>query len=170
VFDIGCGNGAAANELHKKGFEVVGIDPSPEGIALAKRHYPDVEFSLDSTETELAGRYGRFPFVLSLEVIEHIFAPRVFARRAYDLLLPGGTAIISTPYNGYLKNLALALMGQMDRHFTALWDNGHIKFWSRQTLRALLEEAGFRELRFWRVGRIPPLAKSMIVAARKPES
>ena len=58
-------------------------------------------------------------------------------------------------------------MGKMDNHFTALWDYGHIKFWSFKTLRLLLEEAGFKEVTFQRVGRIPMLAKSMIAIAKK---
>lgn len=56
----------------------------------------------------------------------------------------------------------------MDAHLTALWDHGHIKFWSMRTLAILLEEAGFCDIRFERVGRIPALAKSMIAVARKP--
>ena len=80
----------------------------------------------------------------------------------------GGTAILSTPYHGYWKNLALALSGKMDAHFTALWDYGHIKFWSIATLTRLLAEAGFVDIRFKRVGRIPALAKSMIAIARRP--
>ena len=76
-------------------------------------------------------------------------------------------AIISTPYHGYLKNLVLALSGRLDAHFTALWDGGHIKFWSKRTLRILLEEVGFEKIAFG-VGRIPLLAKSMIVTAEKP--
>jgi 2-polyprenyl-6-hydroxyphenyl methylase/3-demethylubiquinone-9 3-methyltransferase len=55
----------------------------------------------------------------------------------------------------------------MDAHFTALWDNGHIKFWSQNTLKQLLLEAGFVDIRFNRVGRIGPLAKSMIAIAKK---
>ena len=62
----------------------------------------------------------------------------------------------------------MALTNHMDKHFTALWDNGHIKFWSIDTLGELLREAGFVDVRFERVGRIPPLAKSMIAIARKP--
>ncbi len=68
--------------------------------------------------------------MISLEVVEHLYFPRKFARTVYDLLEPGGTAIISTPYHGYWKNLVMALTGTMDAHFTALWDHGHIKFWS----------------------------------------
>jgi hypothetical protein len=37
---------------------------------------------------------------------------------------------VSTPYHGYHKNLGLALSGKMDAHFTALWEGGHIKFFS----------------------------------------
>lgn len=55
----------------------------------------------------------------------------------------------------------------MDAHFTALWDGGHIKFWSVETMTALLAEAGFEDMAFYRVGRISALAKSMIVVARK---
>jgi hypothetical protein len=61
----------------------------------------------------------------------------------------------------------MALTGKMDNHFTALWDYGHIKFWSIKTLQQLLEEAGFMNIRFRRVGRIPALAKSMIAVAMK---
>ena len=62
----------------------------------------------------------------------------------------------------------MALSGKMDAHFTALWDHGQIKFWSFKTLSALLREAGFVDIRFERVGRMPALAKSMIAVARKP--
>jgi 2-polyprenyl-6-hydroxyphenyl methylase/3-demethylubiquinone-9 3-methyltransferase len=86
----------------------------------------------------------------------------------FDLCERGGTVVFSTPYHGYLKNVALALSGKVDRHFTALWDHGHIKFWSCSTLSTLLEEAGFETPRYLRVGRIPPLAKSMIAIAHKP--
>lgn len=79
----------------------------------------------------------------------------------------GGTAILSTPYHGYWKNLAMALTGKMDAHFTALWDHGHIKFWSMNTLTALLKETGFCNIGFKRAGRIPALAKSMIAVARR---
>jgi hypothetical protein len=106
--------------------------------------------------------------VIRVEVVEHIYGPEDYAKTLFDLVEPGGTAIVSTPYHGYLKNLALAVSGHMERHFTALWDHGHIKFWSIPTLTTLLTEVGFRDIRFLRVGRIPALAKSMIAVAQKP--
>lgn len=168
VFDLGCGNGSIAAALHELGHTVTGIDGSASGIAQARAAYPHLALHQASAYDDLAARFGQFPLVLSLEVVEHLFDPRRFAEVVFDLLEPGGTAVISTPYHGYIKNLALALTGRMDAHFTALWDFGHIKFWSIKTLSALLEEAGFEDLRFERVGRIPSLAKSMIVCCRRP--
>ena len=84
----------------------------------------------------------------------------------FELCEPGALAIVSTPYHGYWKNLALSLVpGAWDRHHHPLSDHGHIKFWSIGTLRALLIQAGFRAVRFQRLGRVPALAKSMIAVA-----
>lgn len=170
IFDLACGNGSVARHLTKLGFEVTGVDPSSEGIRYANLCSPDLRLYQGSAYDDLAASYGRFPVVISLEVIEHLYYPRKYASTLYSLLEDGGTAILSTPYHGYLKNLGMALGNKLDEHFTALWDHGHIKFWSFKTLRVLLEEAGFCDLRFRRVGRFPVFAKSMIAIARKDGS
>jgi 2-polyprenyl-3-methyl-5-hydroxy-6-metoxy-1,4-benzoquinol methylase len=168
LFEVGCGNGSVAHELARGGWDILGVDPSAAGIEQAQAAYPELKLARGSAYDDLAAQYGRFPVVLSLEVIEHVYAPRQYVRAIFDLLNGDGTAIISTPFHSYWKNLALALTGKMDDHFTALWDHGHIKFWSVKTLSTLLAEAGFVSVRFKRVGRIPTLAKSMIAIARKP--
>lgn len=168
AFDLGCGNGATSNFLAELGFQVTGVDLSETGIQFAQQTFPSCNFAVASVYDDLAGEHGRFRLVVSLEVVEHCFDPRAFARRLYDLVEPGGTAFVSTPYHGYAKNIALAVSGKMDSHFTALWDGGHIKFFSIRTLRQLLEEAGFADIRFLRVGRFSMLAKSMVAIARKP--
>lgn len=167
VFDIGCGTGAIDQALSESGFDVTAIDPSESGIALARANYPDAKFEVGNCYDDLAGAYGTFPIVISIEVIEHLYDPRLFIQRARAMLKPGGTLIVSTPYNGYLKNVALALTNRFDRHLDPLFLHGHIKFWSVATLWALLTEEGFRDIRFHRVGRIPPLAKSVIAVARQ---
>lgn len=167
IFELGCGNGAIADALTNQGYQVAGIDASVQGIQQAQRTRPHLSLQLGSVYDCLSVQHGRYPVVLSLEVVEHLYAPRDFARTLFDLVEPSGTVIVSTPYHGYWKNLALALTGRLDRHFTALWDHGHIKFWSMATLRRLLQEAGFRSVTFRRVGRVPALAKSMIAIARR---
>lgn len=167
LFDLGCGNGSVTNYLAQCGYLVTGVDPSEEGIKSAKRAYPQILIEQGSAYDNLVDKYGKYNIVVSLEVVEHLYSPRRFAKTIYNLLDPGGIAVISTPYHGYWKNLALAITGKLDAHFTALWDHGHIKFWSISTLSALLQEAGFKKLEFYRVGRLSPLAKSMFVVATR---
>jgi 2-polyprenyl-6-hydroxyphenyl methylase/3-demethylubiquinone-9 3-methyltransferase len=167
IFDLGCGNGSATAVMASFGFEVIGVDPSETGIRFAKESFPQIRFERASAGEGLRARFGRFPVVVSLEVVEHVYSPRRFALEVYDLVAPGGIAIISTPYHSYVKNLVLAVSGKMDAHFNALEEHGHIKFWSKKTLGRLLAEVGFRDLSFGRVGRIPIVAKSLVVLAHK---
>ena len=168
VFDLGCGSGFVANELHRAGFDVTGVDPSSSGMKLARARYPHLRLHPGSGSDDLSQTFGQFSAVISLEVIEHVYAPRAFARNLRRLMRPGGAAIVSTPYHGYWKNLAIAISGATDRHLDPLWDGGHIKFWSIDTLTRLFSEAGLAVKRVHRVGRIPVLAKSMIFVLERP--
>lgn len=42
--DLGCGNGALTKKLSQQGFRVLGIDDSPQMLALARSQYPELEF------------------------------------------------------------------------------------------------------------------------------
>jgi 2-polyprenyl-3-methyl-5-hydroxy-6-metoxy-1,4-benzoquinol methylase len=170
VLDLGAGNGSLCGELAANGYDTVGVEFDAEGVTLARRAHPRVpfhRFGVQDDPAELMQREEPFDAVVSTEVIEHLFAPHLLPRYAAAALRPGGYLVISTPYHGYLKNLALSLAGAWDKHFTALWHGGHIKFWSERTLTQLLEANGFAVQRCIGVGRLPWLWKSMILIARK---
>jgi 2-polyprenyl-3-methyl-5-hydroxy-6-metoxy-1,4-benzoquinol methylase len=170
VLDVGCGNGAFARALLAKGFDVYGTDASEPGIAIAKQTHPSRFFVQDLSNqglpTELA--HLRFDTIISTEVIEHLYDPRNYVAFCKTILRQngGGELILSTPYNGYLKNLALSVFNKWDFHLNPLWDGGHIKFWSRASLTALLQEQGFQVSDFVGCGRLPYLWKSMVLKAR----
>lgn len=166
VFEIGCGNGAAAGRLASLGYDVTGIEPvETQGARVASENFPACRFEAASVYEDLS-RFGRFDVVLSLEVVEHLYAPRRLAEEAARLVSPGGVVVVSTPYHGYLKNLALAAAGKWESHLQPLKEGGHVKFFSRATLGALFARAGLVEVEFHRVGRIPQFAKSMVCAYR----
>ncbi|HUP04959.1 MAG TPA: class I SAM-dependent methyltransferase [Bryobacteraceae bacterium] len=171
VADLGCGNGFVLAHFRQPNRELHGFEVSRTGLAEAARAYPDIHFEEADLAKEMDSHAlaGRCDAVISTEVVEHVFLPRVYARNCHRLLKPNGALVISTPYHGYLKNLFLAAADKMDFHYTALWDYGHIKFWSRRTLTRLLEEAGFQVTQFRGVGRLPYLWKSMVLVARKRE-
>ena len=169
VFDAGCGNGALLLALRNRGYGVAGCELSTAGVEIARRSLgPAVQIESMSVYDDLATTFGGdWHAVVSTEVVEHLFAPRLFVRRVKALLAVGGTLVLSTPYHGYFKNLAMALTGTLDAHFTALWDGGHIKFWSYATLTALLGEADFGDFRFRGAGRMPGLWKSMVISTTR---
>jgi 2-polyprenyl-6-hydroxyphenyl methylase/3-demethylubiquinone-9 3-methyltransferase len=169
VADLGCGNGSFLARYRDRRWVLYGLETSVSGLNAARSAYPEIIFEQADLVQDLSSHplAGRCDLVLSTEVIEHVFLPRQFVRNCQMFLRHGGRLILSTPYHGYAKNLALALTGKMDDHFTALWDFGHIKFWSRQTLTQLLEEAGLEVVSFHGTGRIPYLWKSMVIVARK---
>jgi 2-polyprenyl-6-hydroxyphenyl methylase/3-demethylubiquinone-9 3-methyltransferase len=128
---------------------------------------PAATFLEGSLEQPLSRElHAQFDAVTAVEVIEHLPKPGVLCARAREALRPGGRFIVTTPYHGYLKNLALAVAGQLDRHWQPACDGGHIKFFSRATVTELIRREGFVVTGFDRVGRIPPLAKSMVIEAR----
>lgn len=169
VLDAGCGNGAFCKRLseQRSDLQIFGYDLESEGIRIARQHVRDAKLSVFSGYDDVRKHFQRqFEAVVSLEVIEHLLYPRAFLRRIHEALAPDGILVLSTPYHGYLKNLALAVTGKLDEHFTALWDGGHIKFWSRRTCTTMLDECGFELISFQGAGRIPYLWKSMIIAAK----
>ena len=141
ILDAETGHGKHVVEL---GFDVYGIDISASGIELGRESYPHLKLAVGNVYDDLAETYGQFPLVVSLEVIEHCFDPRRFVKTFYNLIAPEGIGILSTPYHGYWKNLALAVSGKWDDHLTVLWDGGHIKFFSTSTLSTMLAECGFK--------------------------
>jgi SAM-dependent methyltransferase len=168
VFEIGSGNGATANMLARRGYRVIAIDPAIEGVEIARRNFPDATFHLGTAYDDLAGTYGTFPIVISLEVIEHCYSIKAYLETMFRLIEPGGLGIISTPFHGYWKNLALSLAGKWDSHHDPLWEGGHIKFFSEKTLARALHNAGFVDIGFRRAGRIPVVAKSTVAVFRRP--
>ena len=170
VLDLGCGNGYVASRIAGQGHSVTGVDVSSDGIELRVFRFPvfltsSVQFTTMICSTRLAGS----SIALSPWRSSSTYStPRNFSSSA-SVCWSGGALIVSTPYHGYLKNLALSLTNGWDRHFGVDWDGGHIKFFSRKTLAQMASNAGFVNIRFFPVGRFPGLWKSMIMVAQKKD-
>jgi 2-polyprenyl-3-methyl-5-hydroxy-6-metoxy-1,4-benzoquinol methylase len=167
VLDAGSGNGHMAGYLSNEGIEITGIDWDPDAVAIAARLFPAASFKVGSFEDPPPETYDA---VVSTEVVEHLYDPQTMARYCFEALKPGGIVLMSTPYHGFWKNLAIVMIpGEWDRHHMSLEPGGHIKFWTPKTLKILLEDAGFEVVEFAGSGRLPYIWKSMIMVGRKPE-
>jgi SAM-dependent methyltransferase len=168
ILDAGCGNGYLVGVLKTAGHEVVGIDVSSDGIEIAKKEYPDVQFETRSVYDDLSDLAFDVDAVISSEVIEHLYSPQSFLENIYSAMKPGAVLILTTPYHGWLKNTLISLLGKWDEHHTVAWEGGHIKFFSQKTLSAMLISVGFRNIVFHNAGRVQWLWKSMVCRAEKP--
>lgn len=169
VLDLGCGNGWLSAALSRCGFDVTGLDHSGSGIAIARSMHPELPFvhadALGALPPELS---GRFDAVVAIELIDHVARPRQLLRQAMLLLRPGGTLLLTVPYHGYVKNLGLALSNRFDVRLQALDEHGRLRFFSRRTLTTLVAECGYADVVFSPLGRVAPIARSMLVSGRRP--
>ena len=113
ILDVGCGAGLFAEPLARLGGNVLGIDPAPAAIGVARRHAEETGAALAyraATLEELAAEAKRFDVVSAMEVVEHVADPAKFVADAAWLLKPGGLFLAST-LNRTLKSFALAIVG-----------------------------------------------------------
>ena len=145
-----------AKRLKDSGFEVVGIDPSPEQLVHARASYPDVRFEAGGVydDPKALGLAG-FDLIICEEVVEHLYYPRELPKFAKAVLNQNGHLILTTPYYGYLRNLLLAIFNRWDHHLNPFWEHGHIKLFSKRNLYRLVEEGGFSVTKFLGAGHIP---------------
>lgn len=168
ILDVGCGNGYLVNHLISLGYNAYGTDASEKGIAIARQTHPDRFFVQDLSTDKLPPelQHLNFDTVISTEVIEHLYDPEEFIAFCKQVLDGNGEIILSTPYHGYLKNLAISLLNKWDTHLDPFWVGGHIKLWSKATLSKLVTKHGFSNVIFKGTGRIPYFWKSIIIKAR----
>lgn len=98
ILDLGCGAGEGTAAVGQQGWQVWGVDLSPEAARFARAAYPAPNIAFASMD---AGRLGfasrAFDAVVSIEVIEHLADPRSYLREAARVLKPGGLFVLSTP-------------------------------------------------------------------------
>ncbi|WP_394217639.1 class I SAM-dependent methyltransferase [Halobacillus trueperi] len=105
VLDLACGTGYGslkiAKETKDKIDEIMGVDICEETLQYAVHNYyhPLLTFKQgDAMDASLPQEIGTFDTILSFETIEHVKDDRLFVERMYDLLKPGGTLVLSTPF------------------------------------------------------------------------
>jgi 2-polyprenyl-3-methyl-5-hydroxy-6-metoxy-1,4-benzoquinol methylase len=133
LLDVGAYTGVFVDVARVAGWDACGVEPSRWAVDVAKRRgLPIIEGTL--TASELAGK--RFDVVTMWDVIEHVPDPAVELGRAYSLLVPGGLLAVHTMD---VDSLIARILG-------ARWPwlmDMHIHYFSRRTLRQMLQKSGY---------------------------
>lgn len=141
VLDLGCGTGALTQRLAEKGAEVVGIDASPEQLAVAKAQYPGINFiCADATNFTLAQPVDAVFSNAVLHWIDSAKQPDVL-QCVSRALKPGGQFILEMGGHGNNKLIHAALA----KAFAACGYGYTMPFYfpSIGEYTPLLESAGF---------------------------
>ena len=98
ILDHGCGQ-ASWTYLLKKHFceaAITGVDISPNGIMIAKSHYPEYDF-IQADLQDIPVPNDTYDFVFSYHVLDAVFDFEKSISEIYRLLKPGGVLLIIMP-------------------------------------------------------------------------
>jgi SAM-dependent methyltransferase len=168
MLDLGCGNRYLVNYLIERGYNAYGNDASEKSIAIAPKISNGRFFVQDLSSDALPPQLQGIPFdtIISTEVIEHLYNSQAFNDFCKLQMRQREELIKTTPYHGYLKNLALSLFNKWDVHMNPLWLGGHIKLWSTKTLTQVFTNSGFTVTGFTGCGRFPYFWMLMTIKAK----
>ncbi|HEY6995980.1 MAG TPA: class I SAM-dependent methyltransferase [Xanthobacteraceae bacterium] len=96
VADLGCGSGAFTALLARAGYLCVGLDISPQLVAVGRRKYPEIAFVEGDIE-RLPFPDGSFDGVLLSGVVHHFPDPSRCAAEVFRVLRPRGRFLAFDP-------------------------------------------------------------------------
>lgn len=124
LVDLGCGTGGNAAAFARE-YRVLGLDPSPDAIALARRRFPDVAFLQSDDPGRGAEHLAPGGVLLMTDVLEHVADDAGLLARAVAVVPSGGHLLLTVPADPRLWSRHDTQFGHFRRYrieeFRALW-------------------------------------------------
>lgn len=143
LLDVGCGTGEFVAEALLQGWEATGIESSRMAAEFAreKNRLPVDHAVLESASFDPES----LDVITLLDVLEHLLSPRQEMKRVYELLKPGGIAVVRVPNTLFHLPKAgmCSLLGVSD---SSLEMRYHLNHFTPRTLSNLLRGVGFEIL------------------------
>lgn len=152
VLDVGCSVGFFLACAQRDGWDVAGVEFSPDTAEYARKQLGDHVFTgvLEAAPFEI----GAFDLITMWDVLEHVRDPMAMLARAGELLGADGKLVLETPnVDGWFPRASLLVAKSLD-----YWPHpeppGHLFQFSVVTLCSFLQRTGFEILEI-RHKRIP---------------
>lgn len=134
LLDVGCGRGDLGSWFVRRGWSVVGVEPSAQACTVARQRGVDARAG---TLEEVALEPNAYDVTVFRHSLEHVLDPVADLRRAREALRDGGMAIVTVPNFGCWQR----------RRFGSRWLHldlpRHRLHFDAGSLRATLTRAGF---------------------------
>lgn len=135
LLDVGCTYGVFLHSVRDSGWELNGCDLSPFAVKMAKE-----KLGLDirlGRAADAGFEENHFDVITLFEVIEHMDRPKDEMAELHKLIKKDGWLVVQT---GNLGSLTARIRGASNPYFQL----GHLNYFSKKTLKKLLEESGFK--------------------------
>lgn len=145
VADLGCGPGAHALALARRGFDVVGLDGSPRmvEVARARAERDDLDATFEAHDVS-----GPLPFAdaslggaLAILVLQHLPHPAAFVDEVRRCLRPGGHLLVTAPARDSPSPTAQSPYWRL-RAACYRVVPGLVRFYDAESLPRLVEDQG----------------------------
>jgi len=137
--DIGAGMGIFLSQLKKKWPKgnFYALEPSKD---LAERCKHNGLKVFQTTIEQIDERYNKFNVISSFELFEHMFDPKLFLKKVYNLLNKKGVFYFTT-LNG--MGFDIQVLG---KNSNAIYPPYHLNFFNPKSIEILLRKIGFKNI------------------------
>jgi SAM-dependent methyltransferase len=163
IADLGCGPGAHALALARRGYDVVGVDGSPRMVEVARtraaRDEVDATFDVHDVSAPLRFGDGSLGGVLAILVLQHLPDPAAFIAEIRRCLRTGGHLLITAPARDSTSTTPQKLYWRL-RAACYLHVPGVVRFYDMKSLARLVGDHGLTAVKcFGEPGRVSVLAR-----------
>ncbi|MFH1051130.1 MAG: methyltransferase domain-containing protein [bacterium] len=135
ILDVGSGGAWLAREIDFSKHNLISLDLSEKNINRALKENPNEHhFGVVGDAMNPPFKKDSIDCIVASEIIEHIVNPQEFIRRMNDILKPGGSLIISTPYKEVLQYYLCIHCNQMTPK------NAHLHSFDEKKLASFFNE------------------------------
>jgi 2-polyprenyl-3-methyl-5-hydroxy-6-metoxy-1,4-benzoquinol methylase len=143
VLEVGCATGYFSKVLVERGCNVTGIEIDADAAAIAEKWLEKVFVgNLDVDDVWFDIEDESFDAVVFGDVLEHLRDPLSALRAAARKVKPSGVVVTSVPNIAHGDIRMSLLTGSFTYRDTGLLDRTHVRFFTLETLRDLMRDAG----------------------------
>jgi 2-polyprenyl-3-methyl-5-hydroxy-6-metoxy-1,4-benzoquinol methylase len=155
VLDLGLADGSVAGVLGEMGCRVSGVELDPFAADAARSVCKGEVVVGDLNNFDFAEEFNgeHFDVVLMLDILEHLSNPAAVLKRLAPVLAEGGWGVISLPNIAHVSTRLALLEGHFTYTDLGLLDRTHLRFFDRDGVDDLLNEAGWEMFDMVRVTR-----------------